>query len=917
GTLSVRASDEDASDGDDYIEGNGGDDRIFGNLGQDYIIGGSPNLFSLRLEVMPTSGVTTQQLVREDGGGTIEFNGMDIDEMTDTITLTSHGLVDGERVVYQSSDELVGGLEIGKTYVIDWVDDNTFRLLSPDLRPDGSDLIFGGTGEEITRNDEGDPTDEGHARDADVIAGDNANIYRLVGVNGHVGVTQTEMDDLGLRALFEGFLSFNYDTYSDLLRIIPRAVELVDYTPGGTDNILDAKEAANDQGAGDEIHGESGDDFVYGQVGGDVLFGEGQDDDLIGGYGNDWISGGTGGDGILGDDGRIYTSRNTERANNNDTAFSEPLHGIEKVDEVNKLIDTSGNGQEAIINRDGALKKTVNLTPFALGLGIDPSYDPLFADDILYGGLGDDAVHGGAGDDAMSGAEALSQYYAAPANTGDVLRFGGTARANEFAAYDEFNPLRKILVDENGEFTNDVVNGIQFLLNFDRLEGPLDNHSAGTGFTPVATDGDDVLFGDLGNDWIVGGTGRDHLYGGWGDDLLNSDDNHDSTLVDDGNLTLEDLANDVLDEHPSYNDLAYGGAGRDVMIANTEGDRLTDWAGNFNIYLAPIPSLGAPTVSRTLQPQLPDFLYDLSESDGADPTRASDTGSAEERNGEPDGEIGLVRQNDFAWHDQTGSPPELQLDVIPGGPREVLRAAGFNDGSAAGFLPDSGTFEVQSGRLQVAPAVEGGDAVAVFIINEPLPSYFEILATINAGKPTGGLKSNAFLIFDYQGPEDFKFAGVNISNDKLQMGHRDATGWHVDVQSGAQLKANTDYNILLAINGVTATLLINNTELFSHTFTPRVVGGVSLGLNAGLVGIGADNSIARIDNVVVQVLPPEITFEDTEDFTDGIADLFQVPEPTWSIVANRYEATAALNEALVNTTVLTIAPSSILELEST
>ncbi len=34
-------STEAATDGDDYIEGNGGNDVIFGNLGQDDIIGGS------------------------------------------------------------------------------------------------------------------------------------------------------------------------------------------------------------------------------------------------------------------------------------------------------------------------------------------------------------------------------------------------------------------------------------------------------------------------------------------------------------------------------------------------------------------------------------------------------------------------------------------------------------------------------------------------------------------------------------------------------------------------------------------------------------------------------------------------------------------------------------------------------------
>ena len=51
---------------------------------------------------------------------------------------------------------------------------------------------------------------------------------------------------------------------------------MIDYTPGGPD--FDPTAAADDKGASDEIHGESGDDVVYGQTGDDVLFGEGQDD---------------------------------------------------------------------------------------------------------------------------------------------------------------------------------------------------------------------------------------------------------------------------------------------------------------------------------------------------------------------------------------------------------------------------------------------------------------------------------------------------------------------------------------------------------------------------------------------------------------------------------------------------------------
>src|SRR5262249_51844091 len=73
GPLTVVASVERASDGEDYVEGGGGNDVIFGGLGQDDLVGGSSGFFS---------------------------------------------------------------------------------LTTPDLRPDGDDIIFGGAGTQIDRNDE-------------------------------------------------------------------------------------------------------------------------------------------------------------------------------------------------------------------------------------------------------------------------------------------------------------------------------------------------------------------------------------------------------------------------------------------------------------------------------------------------------------------------------------------------------------------------------------------------------------------------------------------------------------------------------------------------------------------------------------------------------------------------------------------
>lgn len=859
-TITLDQSPNAANFGDDYIAGGAGNDEIFGQLGDDTIQGDG----SIASRVDDIPGTLPVGAARIGGLLAVIPSFEDPGDGDDYIE--GNG---GNDVIFGNlgQDDIIGGSS------------NLFSLTTPTLRPDGSDLIFGGAGTDIARNDLGDTTASGHARDADMILADNGNIYRLVGTNGNNSGS---------------YLTFNYDTYNTL-RIVPRAAQLLDYTPGGPD--FDAA-AANDLGASDELHGESGDDFIYGMKGADVLFGEGQDDDLIGGYGNDWISGGTGDDGVLGDDGRIMTSRN---------GAVEPLNDVTTAT-VQTNISTPGNLQTATIYVGGQLNKAANLTPFS----VDPTWPqanttdefagtvvPHNSDDIIYGGWGNDFLHGGSGDDAVSGAEALAAAdananpninYDRPTNPGDVLGYGDL-RAGEFAAYDEFEPLKRVG---------------NFLLNFSAAEGPLVPGSA-----IIRTDGDDRIFGDTGNDWIVGGTGKDNIYGGWGDDLLNADDDQSTNSG----------ANDATDTHSTYEDRAYGGAGRDVLIGNTGGDRLIDWVGEFNSYLVPFAPYGVAAISRTLQPQLPEFLYALSRSDGADPTRVADTGADPLRNGEPVGELGLVLQQDFSWKTQTGAPDDPQAGNIPGGPRDVLRAASFNDGQAQGFVPDSGTWTVTAGRYQVAPTVSGGDAVSVFYVDNYVPSYFEMLATINAVKPTGGTNANAYLIFDYQSQTNFKFAGVNVSTNKLEIGHRNAQGWIVDKQAAyvGAIKSGTDYNMFLAINGTIVTLTVNNRVTMNFTFGTRVdVYGISHGLNDGMVGLGAKNAKAQIDNVTVQRVAPITTFNTTVDFSSGITSLFQAPQSgTWTLASGRYAGAPTATTPAINLTTLQVSASALVDLSTT
>ena len=819
--------------GDDYIAGGPNDDVIFGQLGDDVIQGDGG------IEGAVNDGLPV---------GAYRVAAPDL-ALTPTLTVESIGtlwirasyeaVTDGDDYIEAGGGDVVfGGL--GQDDIIGG-SSGLYTLDDGSLRPDGADLLFGGAGTQIDRNHDaagGAFGADAHSRDADTILGDNGNIYRIVGING---------TDAGALANTK----FNYDNYGGR-PIVVRATTLLDYTQGGPS--FDAA-AANDIGGADEIHGESGDDTIYGQRDGDVIFGDGEDDDLIGGWGHDWISGGTGVDGVLGDDGRIFTSRN---------GLTEPLNGV-TTPNAQATIDTPGDIQIALIFPSGQLNKVVDLTPFNLTPKTDmddPLHDSTLADDSIYGGLGNDFLHGGAGDDAISGGEALPLYFAQPTNPGNILRFG-ELRAGEHYDYDETDPRTKL---------------DPYFLNWSTSEGTV---VASAQWGDKHSDGDDVVFGDLGNDWLVGGTGKDTLWGGWGNDILNADDD----------LDTNGGANDEPETHPSYEDRAFGGAGLDVLYGNTGGDRLIDWVGEFNSYIVPFAPFGMFTVSRQVPPGLYQFLYDLSKAQGADPTRASDTGNSAARNGEPDGEIGLITQQDPYWGDQTGAPTDPQPGNIPGGRRDVLRGADFNNGQMQGFAVDSGTWTVSGGKLEVSASSLHGDAVAVYHVDEHLPIYFELALNLSMIKPTAGWNANAYVIFDYWSPTDFKFAGLNQSTNKIEMGRRTTEGWIVDVQKPLKLWADQQYQMLVAVNGTVVTVLVNGSTAFTYAYTPRVVDGVTFNINAGWVGIGSNNARGSFDNVAVQVLPPQITLDRTEEFNSSPGVLTGPSSGTWQVQGGRYVGT--------------------------
>ncbi len=95
--------------------------------------------------------------------------------------------------------------------------------------------------------------------------------------------------------------------------------------------------------------------------------------------------------------------------------------------------------------------------------------------------------------------------------------------------------------------------------------------------------------------------------------------------------------------------------------------------------------------------------------------------------------------------------------------------------------------------------------------------------------------------------------------------------------------------------------------------------GYSFNLNNGLVGIGGNNARAKIDNVKVQVLPPTITFQDTEWFTDNVANLLTgAQNGQWSVSGNRDSGTPDASAGFASSNSgIALATSSVLLFDAT
>ena len=142
------------------------------------------------------------------------------------------------------------------------------------------------------------------------------------------------------------------------------------------------------------------------------------------------------------------------------------------------------------------------------------------------------------------------------------------------------------------------------------------------------------------------------------------------------------------------------------------------------------------------------------------------------------------------------------------------------------------------------------DTVMPLLSQAPLSSYIELLTSVNMDRPTRGLGSNAYVIFDYRSDTDFKFIGISAKTNQLQIGRRTDEGWIIDAKSKARIRYEKDYNLKIVLNGQTASLVVDGQRALSYTFDTT--------LDDGQIGVATQNSITHFSNFQVLTLPAAI-----------------------------------------------------------
>ena len=650
---------------DDYMEGNADKDAMEGNGGDDDMLGGTTQTGPASLQDSEGEGGQLDDVDTMKGGsghdvmlgdnGRIARTGnpspilsgaeerdvelFDLDS-TDA-SLSGGDVMDGN----SESDELYGGGDVDTMHGNGGDDHLEGNAAADKVWGDADqDDLVGGTSADAGDDAGGAHPDEGDelfgdngstsqtetVGSADVIAGDNASILRVVVGN---SVATDNLDP----------------TRPGYAGIVRRVITLYDLQTVASPNPTAPGNQA--VAGGETIYAEGGPDIVYGQGGGDTLHGQDKDDYLEGNAGADFAYGEAGQDDILGGTGRTK-SDDPLSADNGRLDGEDKLYGgngiVEGSDEdtgtdvapsdsddfdvlmgdnatiLRDLEPAQGNQVWEINTFNASVKRRVFLYDVATvaapqpqtngtsggdtmageadadvmyGQGLGDTMDGNGDDDYMEGNEGIDTIRGGVGSDDMLGGtgqingEALDVDFRL--DSGETLIDGGPGF--DFMSGD--NAVLRRILDVNGKWLLNTYNkGVQHERIFLRdLDDVLSAAAPGTSGGEVLMTGsteDDVMYGQGGNDTMQGNNGSDYIEGNEAADTISGNVGEDDIVGGTGRVNLDGPSGtdgrfdgaDTISGEAGTGDGGSEGDGADVVMGdNAVLERPVDGAGKWRL----------------------------------------------------------------------------------------------------------------------------------------------------------------------------------------------------------------------------------------------------------------------------------------------------------------------------------------------
>jgi len=647
--------------GDDALEGNAGSDQLFGDFsaaprdlpGDDGLIGGSWTAGAYDANGTDTQdGLAGDRLAGDGGSDTLVG---DNGTIRATVTLLDVPDVDTDGLPGNTAgdDHLLGG--------------------------PGSDALFGQSGSDLLKGEGGIDALEGNAGSDDLRGGPDDDT--LVGggsaldgriVEGRSGAGLPDGVDRLAGGAGDDVLA------GDNALLVARPATRADGTRLRDVTLFDVAllgdPAMPGTSGGDVMYGNSGRDLLFGQGGDDLLHG-GDDDDVIeGNAGDDRIAGDGGADDLLGGgsaaDGIIISSGPTAplSADGLDRLLTA-AEGDVDVDAAGQLDGadilfggsipdhadgTQPDAGDVLLGDNGRITRTgTGSSSAVLPAPIEATWSTLavrqvaMADVTAGATSGSDVLYGQEGDDDLYGQlDGTSRDDVARVSLDDVpvpgdLLDGGPGEdalvgdlgivtptlASTLGAQSTLRTRGDFVLEQvrrSGSLVR-LVDLVQFTVGGDDvlLGGPGRDHlHSGAGDDDAnGGGGDDAVFGAAGDDDLWGGSGHDRIYGGYGEDDL--DVKPRPTDPDLWDVVAPTVDTDGIRLTVNGEDLLYGGFGADALQADvgetgpSDGDRLIDWVGAYNVYYVCSSAYGAGRIQRRPDPQTIAVLIELAAADGA------------------------------------------------------------------------------------------------------------------------------------------------------------------------------------------------------------------------------------------------------------------------------------------------------------